>query len=207
MTALCGSTGVVVACDKREAFAQGSEATKQSILSLRGEMDCVASLARTVSGRARHTSNRHRPPPGRRIAPPDDRLRRAIQYSETSVMESKNRCVLDTPACAGYDGLVWEHRRRHCLRQTRSVCARERSDEAIHSFFARRDGLLRFARNDGVRTNAPHSQPSSSAKAGDPVFRGVSDGAERPRRTGYSAFAEYDEAVHSSLTLLKASND
>src|SRR5436309_12655052 len=40
--------------------------------------------------------------------------------------------------------------RRHCLRQTRSVCARERSDEAIHSFFMRRDGLLRFARNDGV---------------------------------------------------------
>src|SRR5882762_6160425 len=38
---------------------------------------------------------------------------------------------------------------RHCLRQTRSVCARERSDEAIQSFFARRDGLLRCARNDG----------------------------------------------------------
>ena len=114
-------------------------------------------------GRARHTSNRRRPPPGRRIAPPDDRLRRAIQYSETSVMESKSHSVLDTPACAGYDGLVWEHRRRHCLRQTRSVCARERSDEAIHSFFARRDGLLRFARNDGVRTSAPHSQPSLQA--------------------------------------------
>jgi hypothetical protein len=34
---------------------------------------------------------------------------------------------------------------RDCLRQTRSVCAREQSDEAIHSFFARRDGLLRGA--------------------------------------------------------------
>jgi hypothetical protein len=32
----------VIACDKREAFAQGSEATKQSILSLRGAMDCFA---------------------------------------------------------------------------------------------------------------------------------------------------------------------
>jgi hypothetical protein len=115
---------------------KGALATKQSILSLRGEMDCFASLAMTVSGRARHTSNRRRPPPGRRIAPPDDRLRRAIQYSETSVMESKSRSVLDTPACAGYDGLVWEHRRRHC---------EERSDEAIHSFFARRDGLRRGA--------------------------------------------------------------
>ena len=29
---------------------------------------------------------------------------------------------------------------RHC---------EERSDEAIHSFFMRRDGLLRYARNDG----------------------------------------------------------
>src|ERR1019366_980260 len=34
-----------IACDKREAFAQGSEATKQSILS---SMDCFASLAMTV---------------------------------------------------------------------------------------------------------------------------------------------------------------
>jgi transposase-like protein len=32
----------VIACDKRGAFAQGSAATKQSILSLRGEMDCFA---------------------------------------------------------------------------------------------------------------------------------------------------------------------
>jgi hypothetical protein len=39
---------VVIACDKREAFAQGSAATKQSILSFRGEMDCFASLAMTV---------------------------------------------------------------------------------------------------------------------------------------------------------------
>jgi hypothetical protein len=37
----------VIACDKREAFAQGSAATKQSIPSLRGEMDCFASLAMT----------------------------------------------------------------------------------------------------------------------------------------------------------------
>src|SRR5882724_5293709 len=43
-----------------------------------------------------------------------------------------------------------------------------------------------------MTTNAPHSQSSSPAKAGDPVFRGVSDGIEKLRRTGYSAFAEYD---------------
>jgi hypothetical protein len=39
----------VIACDKREAFVQGSDATKQSTLSLRGEMDCFASLAMTAS--------------------------------------------------------------------------------------------------------------------------------------------------------------
>src|SRR5882757_1111172 len=30
-----------------------------------------------------------------------------------------------------------------------AVIARNSCDEAIHSFFTRRDGLLRFARNDG----------------------------------------------------------
>src|SRR6266404_5880203 len=60
-----------------------SEATKQSILSSRGEMDCFAALAMT--------------------APHLDRL-----------------CCLKLEP-------------RHC---------EERSDEAIHSFFTRRDGLL-----------------------------------------------------------------
>ena len=38
----------VIACDKREAFAQGSEATKQSIHPLCREMGCFASLAMTA---------------------------------------------------------------------------------------------------------------------------------------------------------------
>ena len=42
--AICGA---VIACDKREAFAHGREATKQSILSFRCRMDCFASLAMT----------------------------------------------------------------------------------------------------------------------------------------------------------------
>src|ERR1700730_19223468 len=46
--------------------------------------------------------------------------------------------------------------RRHC---------EERSDEAIHSFFGRHDGLLRFARNDGVDGL---TQTASSAKACSP---------------------------------------
>src|SRR5205823_14336202 len=35
--------------------------------------------------------------------------------------------------------------------------------------------------------------PSSSAKAGDPVFQSAGDGIEEPRRTGYPAFAGYDD--------------
>ena len=34
-------------------------------------------------------------------------------------------------------------------------------------------------------------------KQGDPVFRSASDGAEKLRRTGYSAFAEYDDFLLS----------
>jgi hypothetical protein len=38
----------VIACDKREAFAQWSERHKAIHLSFRGEMDCFASLAMTA---------------------------------------------------------------------------------------------------------------------------------------------------------------
>jgi hypothetical protein len=43
-----------------------------------------------------------------------------------------------------------------------------------------------------MHTDAPHLRLSSPAKAGDPVFRVVSEEIEELRRTGYSAFAEYD---------------
>src|SRR3989442_15314120 len=36
------------------------------------------------------------------------------------------------------------------------------------------------------------TRSSSPVKAGDPVFRGICDRTGKPRRTGYSAFAEYD---------------
>jgi hypothetical protein len=38
---------LVIACDEREAFAQGSEATKQSMPPACWAMDCFASLAMT----------------------------------------------------------------------------------------------------------------------------------------------------------------
>src|SRR6266487_1792014 len=40
-------SSAAIACDKREAFAQGSEATKAIHSSTSGEMDCFASLAMT----------------------------------------------------------------------------------------------------------------------------------------------------------------
>jgi hypothetical protein len=40
---------IVIACDKREAFAQGSEATKQSSFLARSKLDC---FAEPVIGRA-----------------------------------------------------------------------------------------------------------------------------------------------------------
>jgi hypothetical protein len=43
-----------------------------------------------------------------------------------------------------------------------------------------------------MNTDMSHLQPSSPANAGDPVFRGVSNRTEELRRTGCSAFAEYD---------------
>jgi hypothetical protein len=48
---------------------------------------------------------------------------------------------------------------RHCLRQTRSVCARERSDEAIHRSVMPRYGFLRYARNGGKREMLPSLLP------------------------------------------------
>ena len=50
-----------------------------------------------------------------------------------------------------------------------------------------------------LNMNVPNFQSSSPAHAGDPVFRGVSDGIERPQRTGYPACAEYDGRERSNV--------
>jgi hypothetical protein len=42
------SSHPVIACDKREAFAQGSESDEAIQLSVISRMDCLASLAMTV---------------------------------------------------------------------------------------------------------------------------------------------------------------
>jgi hypothetical protein len=76
------------------------------------------------------------------------------------------------PACAGYDGSLWSS----------FVDGQSEACPPSHAtWWARRKRLC-----------PPYNQASSSAKADDPAFRGVSDETARPRRTGYSAFAEYD---------------
>ena len=61
----------------------------------------------------------------------------------------ERRLLVWRPTAAGAGGKVSP---RHC---------EERSDEAIHSFLVRRDGLLRCARNDGGRTASLLLQPSA----------------------------------------------
>src|SRR5882724_12552533 len=53
-----------------------------------------------------------------------------------------------------------------------------------------------------MNTSAPHPQPSSPAKAGDPVFRGVSGEIEKLQRTGYPACAGYDGSWWSRCRVL-----
>src|SRR6266852_8151222 len=57
--------------------------------------------------------------------------------------------------------------------------------------------LLRTAKSCGPDAPTLASSSRRPAKAGDPVFRDVSDGIGKLRRTGYSAFAEYDDSLCS----------
>jgi hypothetical protein len=90
---------------------------------------------------------------------------------------------------------------RHC---------EERSDEAIHSFFARRDGLLRCARNDGLAIvgcfkieseNCAAVRPrfwwcvdlSGSAKATPDIrYAEISPASPRLRLATWAVFARWD---------------
>jgi hypothetical protein len=118
---------------------------KQSILPSRGEMDCFAARAMT--------------------APHLDRL--CCLKLEPRHCEERSDEAIHSFVLARRDGLLrgpchrariratrWlamtaPHLDRLCCLKLESRHCEERSDEAIHSFFARRDGLLRCARNDG----------------------------------------------------------
>jgi hypothetical protein len=145
------------------------------------KMDCFVASLLAMTGAGGNSLNANSPPhtqpssPANGSAewPPDDRLRRAIQYSEAPVIESRSCGVLDTPL-------------------SRSMTV---------SGGARRRLAMTGAGGNSLNANAPpHTQPSSPAKAGDPVFRGASDRIEKLQRTGYSAFAEYDGFWGSEAT-------
>src|SRR5882757_7720557 len=172
-----------------------ASAAKQSISPRKERVDCFAALAMTVSGRwhstARHTLSRHRPPTGRASARPmtsaaKQSIAPAVIASEAkqSIAPQRKNGLL---RCARNDGLgaMAQHgtphsqssspanrprecapddRLREAIHRPRRHCERS---EAIHLAAQRRNGLLRCARNDGLRAMAqhgtPHSQSSSSA--------------------------------------------
>src|SRR5258705_12804836 len=81
------------------------------------------------------------------------------------------------------------------VRSTTTKCTRGRGCNGHPAFprplrgesFINGSGALRGEAANVCLMNAstPHSQPSSPAKAGDPVFRDIRYGNEKARRTGY----------------------
>jgi hypothetical protein len=74
---------------------------------------------------------------------------------------------------------------RHC---------EERSDEAIHSFFARRDGLLRCARNDGLAIVACFKIESENCATVRPRFWWCVDLSGSAKATPDIRYAEISPA-------------
>ena len=77
-------------------------------------------------------------------------------------------------------------------RVARAVIARSTCDEAIHSFFMRRNGLLRFARNDVVKGVARQIDPSAApgvalAKPGQ-IISGLQNTVSSPKIKNISLF-------------------
>jgi hypothetical protein len=76
-----------------------------------------------------------------------------------------------------------------CVARTRNCIHRhcERS-EAIHGAAKKKNGLLRCARNDDANCHRPRRRTIQYP-------RDVSNEIDRPQRTGYPAFAGYDDFV------------
>ena len=80
-----------------------------------------------------------------------------------------------------------------------AAIARSEATKQSTLFLSLRDGLLCFARNDGIiAITCVTPQPSSPAKAGDPVFQSRRSEIGRPRRTGCPAFAGHDSSPITS---------
>ena len=100
--------------------------------------------------------------------------------------------------------------RRGCERAFSRLCERS---EAIHSFFARRDGLLRCARNDGAARWIASRSLSSGAHSRDPVARNDGPGEGLLRGAGHRArrrrdpVAEYDGLREAELVRRRSTSD
>jgi hypothetical protein len=96
--------------------------------------------------------SRHRPPAGLAFGEPDDRLQRATQYDEASVMDSGVRGVLGHPVEPGDDGFLWSRAVHH----TQAVIARLRPGDPVFRGVsdriekARRTGSPAFAGDDSI---------------------------------------------------------
>jgi hypothetical protein len=74
------------------------------------------------------------------------------------------------------------------------------ASEAKQSILSLRGAMDCFVASLLAMTVAtPHTQPSSPAKAGDPLFRGANDGIDKPQRTGCPAFAGLDGLLMDSV--------
>ena len=86
-----------------------------------------------------------------------------------------------------------EFRERDVPGKTRAQARRDREAVSVEDRCLKIEcAVIRCARTRQIL------RPSSPAKAGDPVFRSFSDRTGKPRRTGYPAFAGYDDLLWSS---------
>src|SRR5258705_6367695 len=96
-------------------------------------------------GRGRITARRNDPD-----VPVDERL----SFGAVAEADRQGLAKCDGGKKAGRRGAC-----REIVKSNLSTVIAKRSDEAIHSFFVWRDGLLRFARNDGEKASA--TQPTA----------------------------------------------
>ena len=123
---VCGSNS---AGDGDKQARSPGRARRKPLKPLRGECRVISGVTVVTNARVYYTPRAAAGAPGARHS-----LRPLISRAEVAGT-TRAHCVARTRICV----------RRHCLRQTRSDCARERSDEAIHSFPAQQNGFLRGA--------------------------------------------------------------
>jgi hypothetical protein len=95
---------VTAACIFFRTRAMGAAGSRPSLRPLYERVTPLRTTRACRVARRRGIFSCHRPPPGPASGRPDDRLRRTIQYSETVVIESRSRGVLDSPPSRGMTG-------------------------------------------------------------------------------------------------------